>query len=154
MKCPYCKKDHDRVVDTRSSDNGIGVRRRRECLDCGRRFTSHEKVEEISVYVNKKSGSKELFDIQKVLMSVNIACRKRPISEEKIKEVADMVERQAMEGEGKQITSAQIGDLILNQLKKLDPVAFVRFSSVYKEYEGVSQFISALKDLESNNSEG
>ena len=148
MKCPYCKKDQDRVVDTRSSDNGSGVRRRRECLNCGRRFTSQEKVEDLCIYVAKKNGNRELFDIQKVLMSVNIACRKRHISEEKIKEVADMVERQAMDMESKLITSTQIGDLILDQLKTLDPVAFVRFSSVYKEYEGVSQFISALKDLE------
>ena len=153
MKCPYCKKDHDRVVDTRSSDNGSGVRRRRECLDCGRRFTSHEKVEDICIYVAKKNGQKELFDIQKVLMSVNIACRKRHISEDKIKEVADMIERQALEVESKLITSTQIGDLILHQLKTLDPVACVRFSSVDKEYEGVSQFITALKDLELNRSE-
>lgn len=150
MKCPYCKKDHDRVVDTRSSDNGSVVRRRRECLDCGRRFSSQEKVEDICIYVAKKNGQRELFDIQKVLMSVNIACRKRHIAEDKIKEVADMVERQAMDVESKLITSTQIGDLILDQLKSLDAVAFVRFSSVYKEYEGVSQFISALKDLESN----
>jgi transcriptional repressor NrdR len=147
MKCPYCKEDRDRVVDTRSYDEGMGIRRRRECLECGRRFTSHEIVEEISISVIKKDGNKEAFDFSKVLTSVKIACRKRPIREEKIKQVADMVERQAMEVESKEISSRQIGDLILNQLKDLDAMAFVRFSSVYKEYDDVKQFISALEDI-------
>jgi transcriptional repressor NrdR len=147
MKCPYCKEDRDRVVDTRSYDEGLGIKRRRECLDCGRRFTSHESVEEISITVIKKDGNKQLFDFQKVLTSVKIACRKRPIREEKIKLVADMVERQAMEVISKEISSTQIGDLILNQLKDLDSVAFVRFSSVYREYNNVDQFITALEDI-------
>lgn len=147
MKCPYCKEDRDRVVDTRSYDEGKGIRRRRECLECGRRFTSHESVEDISIKVIKKNGEKQAFDFQKVLTSVKIACRKRPIREEKIKQVADMVERQAMDVESKEISSRQIGDLILNQLKDLDAMAFVRFSSVYKEYDNVNQFISALEDI-------
>lgn len=147
MKCPYCKEDRDRVVDTRSYDEGTGIRRRRECLDCGRRFTSHESVEEISITVIKKDGTRQDFDFQKVLTSVKIACRKRPLREEKIKQVADMVERQAMEIVSKEISTIQIGDLILNQLKDLDSVAFVRFSSVYREYDNVDQFITALEDI-------
>jgi transcriptional repressor NrdR len=147
MKCPYCKKDNDKVVDTRATDGGLGIRRRRMCNDCGRRFTSHEKVEEINVLVLKKDASKEVFDIQKVLKSVKIACRKRPIDEEQIHQVAEEIECQAMEVESKEITSTQIGDIIMEQLKSLDHVAFVRFSSVYKEYDNVDQFISALKDL-------
>jgi transcriptional repressor NrdR len=148
MKCPYCKKDRDRVVDTRSHDGGLGVRRRRECLECGRRFTSHEKVEEISITVIKKDGSSEPFDPQKVHDSVKIACRKRPVEVEDIKGVADDVERLAMEVESKKINTTEIGDLILKQLKGLDSVAFIRFSSVYKHYDGVNQFIEALKELE------
>jgi len=151
MKCPYCKEDRDRVVDTRSYDEGMGIGRRRECLDCGRRFTSHESVEDISISVIKKSGNKQPFDFQKVLTSIKIACRKRPIRDEKIKQVADMVERQAMDVESKEISSSQIGDLILNQLKDLDSVAFVRFSSVYKEYDNVDQFITALEDIKPGN---
>lgn len=147
MKCPYCKKDKDRVVDTRSYDGGLGVRRRRECLDCGRRFTSHEKVEDINITVVKKDGRTQSFDPQKVHDSVMIACRKRPIDDEQIKRVADVVERLAMEVESKRVDSSQIGDLILKQLRGLDAVAFVRFSSVYKHYDGVSQFIEALKEL-------
>ncbi len=148
MKCPYCKKDRDRVVDTRSHDGGLGVRRRRECLECGRRFTSHEKVEDINITVVKKDGRTESFDPQKVHDSVMIACRKRPVDEEQIKGVADVVERLAMEVESKRVDSSEIGDLILKQLRGLDSVAFVRFSSVYKHYDGVNQFIEALKDLE------
>lgn len=147
MKCPYCKKDHDKVVDTRATEGGLGIRRRRMCIDCGRRFTSHEKVEDITIAVLKKDSAKEDFDIKKVIKSVNIACRKRPITEDQMHEVADMVECQAMDVESKEITSSQIGDLILEQLKSLDHVAFVRFSSVYKEYDNVDQFISALQDL-------
>lgn len=147
MKCPYCKADNDRVVDTRSSEGGVAIRRRRECLNCGRRFTSHEKVEEIAINVTKKDGSKDSFDFSKVLNSVKVACRKRPIQEEQIKKVADMVERQAKERESKEIESSQIGDLILKELKYLDPVAFVRYSSVYKEFDDVEQFITALEDF-------
>lgn len=153
MKCPYCKKDKDKVVDTRATNGGTDIRRRRMCLACGRRFTSHEKVENITVTVLKKGDIKEDFDIQKVIKSVNIACRKRPISEEQMHSVADIVECQAMEMESKVITSNEIGDLIMEQLKNLDHVAFVRFSSVYKEYDNVDQFISALKDLSTDPKE-
>ncbi|MBF0198670.1 MAG: transcriptional repressor NrdR [Planctomycetes bacterium] len=153
MNCPYCKDDNDRVVDTRSSDHGTSVRRRRECLSCGRRFTSHETVEYISVTVMKKDGKKENFDIQKVIKSVEIACRKRPITVDQIKELADMVERKSMDIENKAITSRAIGDLIMSELKKLDMVAFVRFSSVYQEYQDVDQFILALNQMKSKPSD-
>lgn len=150
MKCPYCKEDQDRVVDTRSSDAGEGIRRRRECLNCGRRFTSHEKVEVINVMVIKKNGTKQLFDIQKVIRSVEIACRKRPISPDQIKELADMIEKLSLAVEEKEITSDKIGTLIMSELKKLDPVAFVRFSSVYKEYKNVDEFIAELSHIRDN----
>lgn len=147
MKCPYCKDDNDRVVDTRSSDNGEGIRRRRECLTCGRRFTSHEKVEVINVMVIKKDETKQLFDIQKVIRSVEIACRKRPITADQIKELADMIEKLSLAVEEKEITSEKIGTLIMSELKKLDTVAFVRFSSVYKEYQNVDEFIAELRQI-------
>lgn len=147
MKCPYCKSDDDRVVDTRSSDAGEGIRRRRECLNCGRRFTSHEKVEVINVMVIKKNGTKQLFDIQKVIHSVEIACRKRPITADQIKELADMIEKLSLAVVEKEITSEKIGSFIMSEMKKLDPVAFVRFSSVYKEYQDVDEFIKELKQI-------
>jgi len=150
MKCPYCKADQDRVVDTRSSDAGEGIRRRRECLNCGRRFTSHEKVELINVMVIKKDQTKQLFDIQKVIRSVEIACRKRPISPDQIKELADMIEKLSLRAEEKEISSENIGTLIMSELKKLDAVAFVRFSSVYKEYQDVEEFISELQQIKNS----
>ena len=147
MKCPYCKDDDDRVVDTRSSDHGTSIRRRRECISCGRRFTSHETVEDINIKVLKKGGQKENFDIQKVLHSVEIACRKRPITVDQVKELSDLVEKKSFAVESKEITSRSIGDIIMRELKKIDAVAFVRFSSVYRDYQDIDQFIKALSQM-------
>ena len=147
MKCQFCKADNDRVVDTRSCDGGTIIRRRRECLSCGRRFTSNEIVEEVTVSVIKKSGEKETFDIQKVLRSVEIACRKRPITGEQIKELADRVERRSLEAEDKEISTKIIGDFIMKELKKLDAVAYVRFSSVYRDYQDIDQFVKAINSI-------
>lgn len=147
MNCPYCKDDNDRVVDTRSSDGGTVIRRRRECMSCGRRFTSNEKIELITVSVIKSDNTKQDFDYQKVYRSVEIACRKRPISQEKVKELVDRVERRSMEVESKEITSRNIGDFIMSELKKLDAVAFVRFSSVYRDYQNIDEFIEAINTI-------
>lgn len=147
MICPFCKGDNDKVIDTRSSDGGLEIRRRRECLECNRRFTSYEKVELITVKVNKKGGAHEPFDIRKVVKSLDIACRKRPINDEQIKELADYIERKTFEIESKEITSKQIGDMIMDELKKLDTVAYIRFASVYREYQDVDQFINALHGI-------
>ena len=147
MKCQFCKDDNDRVVDTRSSDGGTVIRRRRECLSCGRRFTSNEIVEEVTVSVIKKNGEKETFDIQKVIRSVEIACRKRPITVEQVKELADRVERRSLEAENKEISTKSIGDFIMKELKKLDAVAYVRFSSVYRDYKDIDQFVKAINSI-------
>lgn len=153
MICPYCKKDDDKVIDTRSSDGGLGIRRRRECNSCGRRFTSYEKTEDISIQVQKKDGKKEIFDINKVIRSVEIACRKRPITAEQIKELATLVEMQSFSSESKEIYSKNIGDLIMKELKKIDPVAYVRFSSVYRDYQNVDQFIQDLQRMKGKDPE-
>jgi transcriptional repressor NrdR len=147
MICPYCKTDNDKVIDTRSSDGGLEIRRRRECLNCARRFTSYEKVDYITVKVIKKDGSEQTFDIRKVINSVEIACRKTQITDEEIKEIGDNIEKKSLEAECKEISSNEIGDMIMKELKKLDPVAYVRFSSVYREYTNVDQFISALQGI-------
>jgi transcriptional repressor NrdR len=147
MICPYCKKDNDKVTDTRSIDGGLEIRRRRECLDCNRRFTSYEKVDFITVKVIKKDEKEEPFDIRKVIKSVEVACRKTTISDDQIKEIGDIVEKISLEVERKKISSMDIGDIIMKELKNLDPVAFVRFSSVYREYTNVDQFISALQGM-------
>jgi len=147
MICPYCKNDNDKVIDTRSSEGGLEIRRRRECLSCSRRFTSYEKVDYITVKVIKKDNSEETFDIRKVISSVEIACRKTQITDEQIKEIGDIIEKKSLEIECKEISSNEIGDLIMKELKKLDPVAYVRFSSVYREYTNVDQFISALQGI-------
>jgi len=150
MQCPYCKDDDDRVVDTRSGDSGTIIRRRRECLSCARRFSSVEKVEHISINVLKKSGKKEPFDIQKVIARVNVACRKRPITQDQIISLADRVERKSMESENREISSKSIGDFIMRELKRLDSVAFVRLSSVYKDYHDVEQFVKAIKSIKAS----
>ncbi|MBF0244982.1 MAG: transcriptional repressor NrdR [Planctomycetes bacterium] len=147
MKCPYCKLDNDRVVDTRAVDEGHSIRRRRECLACKRRFSSIENVEEILVNVIKKDGSRELFDPTKVKRSVEISCRKRPVSQEQIEDLVWRVEKRSLETEGKEVSSASIGEFITSELKSVDPIAYIRFSSVYREYQNVEQFIEDVQSL-------
>ncbi len=154
MLCPYCKADDDKVVDSRGSEGGSGIRRRRECLKCGRRFTSYERLEEIPVMVLKRNGSRERFDLQKVLNSVKIACRKRPVSQEQIQDLATRVEIQALSSENREISSRIIGDSIISELEQLDAVALVRFSSVYREYSDVDQFVDYIRTLKKVKGQG
>jgi len=147
MRCPFCTHVEDKVVDSREAKDGDAIRRRRECLNCGRRFTSYERIDEIPYMVVKKNGQRELFERGKVLSGVLRACEKRPISMGQLEELVDNVEKAVQESADREMATVDIGGLIMNRLKTLDKVAYVRFASVYLEFEDVSAFMSELKDL-------
>jgi len=147
MKCPFCGHLEDRVVDSRESREGDSIRRRRECLKCGRRFTSYERIDEIPYMVIKKDGRREPFDRQKVLAGILKACEKRPIPMAKIEAIVDAVESYVRTSPDRERPTQKIGELIMRRLKELDKVAYVRFASVYLEFQDVSEFMAELKRL-------
>ena len=147
MKCPFCSYKEDKVVDSRATAEESAVRRRRECLKCGKRFTTYEYVEEVSLMVIKKDGRREPFDRKKLLAGITRACEKRPISMEKMEEIATYVERAIQKKSDREVYSARIGELVMERLKNLDDVAYVRFASVYRQFKDVGQFMVELKDI-------
>jgi transcriptional repressor NrdR len=147
MKCPFCAHLHDKVVDSRESKDGDAIRRRRQCLKCKRRFTSYERIDEIPSMVVKKDGRRERFDRQKVLAGVLKACEKRPVSMSQLETIADNAETMVQESSEREVSTRLIGEMIMNELKNLDKVAYVRFASVYLDFKDVQEFMSELKDL-------
>ena len=147
MKCPFCAHLHDKVVDSRESKDGDAIRRRRQCLNCKRRFTSYERIDEIPTVVVKKDGRRERFDRQKVLAGVLKACEKRPVSMSQLETIADNAEAMVQESSEREVSTRAIGEMIMNELKNLDKVAYVRFASVYLDFKDVQEFMSELKDL-------
>ena len=147
MKCPYCVHLGDKVVDSRESKEGDAIRRRRQCLGCQRRFTSYERIDEIPYMVVKKDGRRERFDRQKVLTGVLKACEKRPVSMIQLETIADEAETMVQESSEREATTRSIGQMIMNELKNLDKVAYVRFASVYLDFKDVQEFMTELKDL-------
>jgi len=147
MKCPFCSHLGDKVVDSRESKEGEVIRRRRECLGCGRRFTSYERIDEIPYMVIKKDGSRERFDRQKLISGLLKACEKRPVSMSSIEKVADRVEGALQDAPEKEISTEDIGAFVMNELRRLDKVAYVRFASVYRHFRDINEFMSELKDL-------
>jgi len=147
MKCPFCGYKEDKVVDSRATAEESAVRRRRECLKCGKRFTTYEYVEEVSLMVIKKDGRREPFDRKKLLAGITKACEKRPISMEKMEEIATYAERAIQKKSDREVNSARIGELVMEKLKNLDDVAYVRFASVYRQFKDVGQFMVELKDI-------
>src|SRR5207249_485142 len=147
LKCPYCSHLGDKVVDSRESKEGEVIRRRRECLDCGKRFTSYERIDEIPYMVVKKDGSRERFERQKLIAGLLKACEKRPVSVAALEGVADRVEATLQERPEKEISTADIGSFVMEELKKLDKVAYVRFASVYRHFRDLGEFMSELKEL-------
>ena len=147
MKCPYCGHLGDKVVDSRESKEGEAIRRRRECLDCGKRFISYERIDEIPYMVVKKDGSRERFERQKLVAGLLKACEKRPVSVTALDAVADRVEASLQERPEKEIATTEIGGFVMEELKKLDKVAYVRFASVYRHFRDVGEFMNELKDL-------
>ncbi len=147
MKCPFCAHVEDKVVDSRESKEGRVIRRRRECLSCGRRFTSYERIDQIPHLVVKKDGSRERFDRSKVLAGLLKACEKRPVPVRELEEVTDRVEAMIQDSPDREVPSDQIGEFLMERLRDLDKVAFVRFASVYREFKDVDQFMATLKGL-------
>jgi transcriptional repressor NrdR len=147
MKCPFCPSQDNKVIDSRLSNQGAVIRRRRECLGCERRFTTYERVEEILPMVVKKDGRREAFDRQKIVSGIEIACRKRPVSLEQIEAVVDGIERRLQEMGEKEIPTTFIGETVMRELSRLDEVAYVRFASVYRSFKDVGEFMSELKEL-------
>lgn len=147
MRCPYCKKDNDKVIDSRSSNEGATIRRRRECSACGRRFTTYERIEEAPLLVIKKDQRRELYDRNKVLAGIQKACEKRPISREAQQEIVDRLEKMLDEKYEKEVPSSVIGEFIMEDLAALDQVAYVRFASVYRQFKDINHFLKELKGL-------
>jgi transcriptional repressor NrdR len=147
MKCPFCGNLGDKVVDSRETKDGEAIRRRRECLKCHRRFTSYERIEEIPYMVIKKDGRRENFDRQKILKGLLKACEKRPIKVIELEKIVDEIEAMLHQGSEREIKTERIGAHIMNRLKNLDKVAYVRFASVYRQFKDVSEFLGELKGL-------
>ena len=147
MKCPYCGYKDDKVVDSRATAEESAIRRRRECLKCGKRFTTYEYIEEVSLMVIKKDGRREPFDRKKVLSGIIKACEKRPISMEKMEDIVIQIERAIQKKSDREVSASRIGELVMERLKALDDVAYVRFASVYRQFKDVGQFMVELKDI-------
>ena len=147
MKCPFCGRSKDKVVDSRESKEGQSIRRRRECLSCKRRYTTYERVDEVPYMIVKKDGRRELFDRQKVLAGLLRACEKRPVSMNQLEDIVNATEAMVVDSQDRELSSRSIGELLMNRLRDLDKVAYVRFASVYLDFKDVNQFLDELKDL-------
>ena len=147
MKCPFCAKDKDRVIDSRTSRDGELIRRRRECLKCSRRFTTYERVEENLPMVIKKDGRREPYDRQKVIAGIRRACEKRPVSTEHVEQIVRNIEGYLQDTGESEISSREIGERVMLSLRDLDQVAYVRFASVYREFKDLNAFIEQLNEL-------
>ncbi len=147
MRCPFCGFLESKVIDSRESKKGISIRRRRECLSCKRRFTTYEKIEEIPYMVVKKDGTRQPFDTQKLLRGMMKACEKRPIQINQLEEIIEEIETLLQERPDREIGVAEVGEFVMDRLKGLDKVAYVRFASVYREFGDVAEFHQELEDL-------
>lgn len=147
MKCPYCGNDNTRVIDSRPADDNSSIRRRRQCDECNKRFTTYEKIEAIPLVVIKKDNNREPYDRSKIEAGVFRSCHKRPISPDQMIALVDEVETSIFNREDREIESSAIGELVMEKLKELDPVAYVRFASVYREFKDVNTFMEELKGL-------
>ena len=147
MKCPFCGQLEDKVVDSRESKEGEVIRRRRECLSCTKRFTSYERIDQIPHLVVKKDGTRERFERQKLIAGLLKACEKRPVSASAVEGVADRVEATLQDRPEREMSTEEVGALVMEELKRLDKVAYVRFASVYRQFRDISEFMTELKDL-------
>lgn len=147
MKCPFCGCAEDKVIDSRTSQDGRSVRRRRECLSCSKRFTTYEYIESVSLTVVKNDGRREPFDRQKLLHGIELACNKRPVSSKRISALVDEIDEHLQNLSKKEIESKEIGQVVMSKLKQLDEVAYVRFASVYRKFKDKGEFMQELKNL-------
>jgi len=153
VKCPYCGHLGDKVVDSRESREGEVIRRRRECLECGKRFTSYERIDEIPYMVVKKDGRRERFERQKVVSGLLKACEKRPVSVAALERVADRIEAALVDRAERELSTHEIGSMVMDDLRRLDKVAYVRFASVYRHFRDIGEFMTELEDLLNSNKE-
>ena len=147
MNCPFCSKNNDRVVDSRESRDGAAIRRRRECLECGRRFTSYEQIENIPYLVVKTDGRREEFSRAKLLNGLMRACEKRPVPAKRQEEIAELIEQRLHLKEDREISTQEIGSTVMRELREIDPVAYVRFASVYRRFEDIGAFVDEIRSL-------
>ncbi|MEI8349750.1 MAG: transcriptional regulator NrdR [Candidatus Omnitrophota bacterium] len=147
MKCPYCNHNEDKVIDSRETADATAVRRRRECLECSKRFTTYEYIEKTPLMVIKKDGRREPFSREKILSGLRNACQKRPVSMEKIEQLASEVETEIQKKFDQEVESRHVGELVIEKLYKLDDVAYVRFASVYRQFKDINQFMRELRDI-------
>ena len=147
MKCPYCGFEESKVIDSRPADEGERIRRRRECLKCGKRFTTHEVIETVPIIVVKRDKSREVFDRAKLTAGILRACEKRPVSVQQIEKMVDAIEAQLQSSLDREVTSMTIGELTMDQLKNVDEVAYVRFASVYRQFKDINTFMEELNKL-------
>lgn len=151
MKCPYCEFMESKVVDSRPTDEGQAIRRRRECIDCGKRFTTYEKIEEIPIMVVKKDGNRQSYDRNKLLNGIIKSCEKRPVSMSMIENIVGKIEKNLSNSLEKEVTSVEIGEMVMNELKDIDEVAYVRFASVYRQFKDLNSFMEELKSILNEN---
>ena len=147
MKCPYCDFDTSKVVDSRPIEEGNSIRRRRECENCKRRFTTYEKIEQVNVMVVKKDGAREFFDREKILKGIIRSCEKRPISIKQMENIVTDIEKEIVNMMQREISSEEIGNLVMDRLKDIDEVSYVRFASVYRQFKDVNSFLDELKNI-------
>ncbi|WP_017414578.1 transcriptional regulator NrdR [Clostridium tunisiense] len=147
MKCPYCNGEESKVVDSRSTEDNVAIRRRRECLNCNRRYTTYEKVEDISIFVIKRDLTRELFNRDKIINGIMRACEKRPVTRSNIESIVDNIEKTLNNNMTTEISSEGIGEMILDMLKNVDEVAYVRFASVYRKFDDINSFMEEIKRL-------
>ena len=147
MKCPFCGYDDSKVLDTRPTDEGYTIRRRRECLKCQKRFTTYEKIEQSPVMVIKKDGNRQTFDRDKIVRGMIKSCEKRPVSADEIEEAVNNIEKKIENSMRREITSLEIGEMVMDELKDLDEVSYVRFASVYREFKDLQSFVDELENF-------
>ena len=151
MFCPKCQHQDTKVLESRTSQDGVAIRRRRSCIECGYRFTTYEKEEELNIRIAKKDGRFEAYSRAKLAKSINVACQKRPVAPESVENLVKAVEKE-LQNFGKSITSRQLGDILIEHLKNFDHVAYVRFASVYKDFKSADEFMQELRSLEPSHS--
>lgn len=147
MRCPFCGHDEDKVIDSRPAEEGAAIRRRRECIHCGNRFTTYEKIENLPLMVIKKDGSRQPFNRDKMIAGIMKSCEKRPVSIEQIELLVDSIENRYQNSLKREVSSREIGERVMEGLKEIDEVAYVRFASVYRQFKDVSSFLQELNEI-------
>lgn len=151
MKCPFCSFEESKVVDSRSTDDNTTIRRRRECLNCGKRYTTYEKVEDIPVLVVKRDSTREVFNREKVVNGLITACQKRPVSRKQIENISEDIEKTISNKMLTEVETEQIGEMVMERLKEIDEISYVRFASVYRQFKDINTFLEEIKSLVDNN---